>query len=115
MRNRYQGKAVVIDREIERLQTVKRAEVLMYRTCMVDQRPAHFLIIRDWAAVPMWGSNILPPIPHESFAVFQDELDRYVLGSASTPEFYEDYQPLFHRLIASVPFHRDQKQRSSQR
>ncbi|MFO0699213.1 MAG: hypothetical protein U0236_08295 [Nitrospira sp.] len=113
--SRYQGKAASIQQEINRLQTIREAEVLMHRICTVDQRPAHFLTLRDRIAVPMWESDVLRPILYESFVIFQDGLDMYVLGYASTPEFYDKYQPLFDRLIASVRFHSDKKQRSSQR
>jgi hypothetical protein len=107
--SRYPGKAAAIDHEIDRLRTDQWKQTLMHQNCLVDQRPAHVLAIRGRIAVPMWESEFPAPILFENFVIVQDELDMYVLEYASTPEFYEAYQPLFHRLVTSFRFHSDQK------
>jgi hypothetical protein len=107
--SRYPGKAVAIEQEIDRLQTNQWTEMLMHENCLVDQRPAHILIIRDRLTVPLWESEFLAPILFENFVIVQDEADMYVLEYASTPEFYEAYRPLFYRLVTSFRFHADQK------
>jgi hypothetical protein len=55
----------------------------------------------------MWESEFLAPILFENFVIVQDELDMYVLEYVSTPESYEVYQPLFHRLVTSFRLHSD--------
>lgn len=107
--SRYPGKAAAIEQEIDRLQTNQWTEMLMHETCLVDQRLAHVLVIRDRIAVPLWESEFLAPILFENFVIVQDEADMYVLEYASTHELYEAYQPLFHRLVTSFRFHGDQK------
>ncbi|MGE3977317.1 MAG: hypothetical protein AB7F94_06975 [Nitrospira sp.] len=107
--SRYPRKGAAIEQEIDRLQTNQRTEMLMHENCLVDQRPAHVLVIRDRIAVPMWESEFLAPILFENLVIVQDELDMYVLEYASTPEFYETYQPLFHRLVTSFRFYGDRK------
>ncbi len=110
--SRYPGKAAAIEQEIDRLQTNQWTEMLMHENCLVDQRPAHILVIRDRLAVSLWESEFLAPILFENFVIVQDEADMYVLEYASTPEFYEAYRPLFHRLVTSFRFHDDQKLQS---
>jgi hypothetical protein len=73
----------------------------------VEGPASHVLVIRDRIAVPMWESEFLAPILFENFVIVQDELDMYVLEYASTPESYEVYQPLFHRLVTSFRLHSD--------
>ncbi|BFU90476.1 MAG: hypothetical protein NTAFB01_16630 [Nitrospira sp.] len=107
--SRYPRKGVTIEQEIDRLQTNQRTEMLMHENCLVDRRPAHVLVIRDRIAVPMWESEFLAPVLVENLVIVQDELDMYVLEYASTPEFYEIYQPLFHRLVTSFRFYGDRK------
>lgn len=107
--SRYPQKAAAIEQEIGRLHTNQWTEMLMHENCLVDQRPAHLVVIRDRIAVPMWESEFPAPILFENFVIVQDEADVYVLEYASTPELYETYQPLFHRLVTSFRFHSDQK------
>lgn len=107
--SRYSRKGAAIEQEIDRLQTNQRTEMLLHENCLVDQRPAHVLVIRDRIAVPMWESEFLAPVLVENLVIVQDELDMYVLEYASTPEFYETYQPLFHRLVTSFRFYGDRK------
>ncbi|HEX5545553.1 MAG TPA: hypothetical protein VFX10_08650 [Nitrospira sp.] len=106
--SRYPGRGAAIEQEIDRLQTNQWTEMLMHENCLVDRRPAHIIVIRDRIAVPMWESEFSAPTLFENFVIVQDESDMYVLEYASTPEFYEAYQPLFHRLVTSFRFHDDQ-------
>lgn len=107
--SRYPGKAAAIEQEIDRLQTNQWTEMLMHENCLVDQHPAHVLVIRDRIAVPLWESEFPAPILFENFVIVRDEPDMYVLEYASTPEFYEAYRPLFYRMLSSFRFHDDQK------
>lgn len=107
--SRYPQKAAAIEQEIDRLQTNQWTEMLMHGNCLVAQRPAYIVVIRDRIAVPMQESEFPAPILFENFVIVQDEADMYVLEYASTPELYKTYQPLFHRLVTSFRFHNDQK------
>ncbi len=107
--SRYPGRGAAIEQEIDRLQTNQWTEMLMHENCLVDRRPAHIIVIRDRIAVPIWESEFSAPTLFENFVIVQDESDMYVLEYASTPELYEAYRPLFHRLVTSFRFHSDQK------
>src|SRR6185437_1448485 len=73
--SRYPGKAAAIEQEIDRLQTNQWTEMLMHENCLVDQRPAHVVVIRDRIPVPTWESEIPAPILFENFVIVQDEED----------------------------------------
>lgn len=93
-----------LEQMISQLEGDKTKHILVTEPILVDRHPARLVRIHKVTSMLSKGLEVQSPDLRESFVIVENGPDMLVLGYDASPEVYEEYWPIFDRLVTSFQF-----------